>query len=55
MRGKPIFKKIIFIVGIFNISWSQEQGAIHLAELMETKTADEIISELEFDYGPCVW
>ena len=51
MRGKTIFKKIIFIIGIFNISLSQEQGAIHLAELMETKTADEIISELESDFS----
>ena len=51
MIGKTIFNKFIYIIGIWSISWSQNQGDIHLVELMETKTAAEIISELESDFS----
>ena len=43
--------KIFIFIGIWSISWSQNQGEIHSAELMEAKTVDQIISELETDFS----
>ena len=44
-------KFILFTLFICNIILTQNQGDIHIAELMDTKTVDEISAELQSDFS----
>jgi hypothetical protein len=51
MNFKMVMKDLLYLLLMVNILISQTQGDIHVADLMEFKTAEDIIIELQSDFS----